>query len=275
MRQHVLEILMAVSVVGKKKRRDRTTGLLGNHQKCWLWGRHAVLEMLRAGRWLPLQVVCDPVVLVPAVRVEVIHLATLRDIEYIELTSQELSRFCGTGEHQGLMAKMPPYPYADAQRVLQKLHLHSAVLMLAGIQDPFNFGSILRSADLFGIDAVIVPAVGQAAVSAHVARSSVGAVNYLDVVEVSDLPSFCHELRQQGLQILAATEKGDRAPSQADLHRGTVLVIGNEGAGIPSELLEVCDAQICIPLQGHVDSLNAAVAAGILCYELRRQRAGC
>lgn len=259
-------------MVGKKKKRRSPSPLLGSHQKCWIWGKHAVMEMLRAGRWQPWELLYDSIQLDEEVLQELQLLADQRDVRAVESTSQEMSQLSGTHEHQGMMAKMPPYPYAEAEATLRKLDAGSAVLVLAGIQDPFNFGSILRSADLFRFDAVFVPTAGQAAVSSHVARSSVGAVNYLDIVQADDLATTCRMLLQQGLELIAATEKGSSAPDRIDLRRGTAILIGNEAAGIPEELLDLCSRQVCIPIAGHVDSLNAAVAAGILCYELRRQR---
>jgi 23S rRNA (guanosine2251-2'-O)-methyltransferase len=157
--------------------------------------------------------------------------------------------------------------------VLQKLGPGKFVLILSGIQDPFNFGSILRSADLFAVDAVIVPERGQAEVSAHVVRSSVGAVNYLDIVQSDSLAQTCRSVRTRGLRLIAATEAGGKIPESVNLRNGVGIIIGNEGGGIDEELLELCDERIRIPQSGHVGSLNAAVAAGILCYEVRRQRA--
>lgn len=259
-------------MVSGKKRRKAGKALLGNHQRCWLWGRHAVMETLRAGRWLPLEVAVDSHQVAEEIQKELRELCALHRVELTVSTASEMQKYCGTGEHQGLMAKMPPYPYVDIKAVLQRLSPESAVLVLAGIQDPFNFGSILRSADLFGIDAVIVPISGQAPVSSHVARSSVGAVNFLKIAQVDNLQETCRELAAFGLQMIAATERGTQRPDAVDLTQGFALVIGNEGAGIPESLLHLCGTHVCIPIGGHVDSLNAAVATGILCYEATRQR---
>jgi len=261
-------------VVGKKKRQSRAVPLLGSHQKCWIWGKHVVLEILRAGRWQPWEVHLDRTLLEPETLAELEQLLDRNSVPGSGLTGDQIARLCGARDHQGLIAKMPPFPYASEETALQLLHSRSAVLVLAGIQDPFNFGSILRSADLFGLEAIFVPRQGQAAVSAHVARSSAGAVNYLEIAAVDDLPATCRQLRRQGLQLLAATEKGTSAPAGIDLQRASAMIIGNEGTGIPQPLLSLCDHQVCIPLSGHVGSLNAAVAAGILCYELHRQRLG-
>lgn len=259
-------------MVSGKKKRNAGKALLGNHQRCWLWGRHAVMETLRAGRWLPLEVVVDSIQVAPEVEVELRELCSLHQVRLSLSTAPEMQKFCGTGEHQGLMAKMPPYPYVESTQLIDELTDRSAVLVLAGIQDPFNFGSILRSADLFGIDAIIVPVSGQAPVSSHVARSSVGAVNFLKIAQVENLEEACKALAARGLQLIAATERGTRRPDEVDLTQGVALVIGNEGAGIPESLLMLSGIDLRIPIGGHVDSLNAAVATGILCYEVTRQR---
>lgn len=259
-------------MVGKRQKRKRSAKLLGSHQRCWLWGRHAVLETLRAGRWLPLQVSYAEGSLAPDVLSELQLHCRLLSCPLVASSPVDLARLCGSREHQGLMAQMPPYPYCDPAAVLGKIGPHSLVLVLCGIQDPFNFGSILRSADLFDVDFVVIPEAGQADVSAHVARSSVGAVNFLDIVRVASLAQICLELKTAGLQLVAASEKGVQAPAEVTLRAGIALVIGNEGAGIEAAVLSLCDHQLRIPTGGHVGSLNAAVAAGILCYEVRRQQ---
>ncbi len=259
-------------MVGKKKRRGSHPALMGSHQKCWLWGRHAVMETLRARKWIPLEVVWSTDFLTRELELELLRLTGQQRIPTHEASPEEMQRFCGSSEHQGLLAKMPIYPYADADRVLTKLTPTQNVLMLCGIQDPFNFGSILRSADLFGQTTVVVAATGQAAVSSHVVRSSVGAVNFLDVVQVENLSDYADRLKQAGFRLVAATERGEVAPSAINMTSGIVLLIGNEGSGVPESLLAQCDEQIAIPQTGHVGSLNAAVAAGILCYEIQRQR---
>lgn len=230
------------------------------------------METLRAGRWLPLEVVVDTIQIAPGVEEELRELCSLHQVRLTLSTAPEMQRFSGTGEHQGLMAKMPSYPYVDSSQLFDDLTQNSAVLVLAGIQDPFNFGSILRSADLFDIDAVIVPVSGQAPVSSHVVRSSVGAVNFLKIAQVESLEEACQSLTARGLQLIAATERGTHRPDEVDLTQGLALVIGNEGTGIPESLLSLCGIEMRIPIGGHVDSLNAAVATGILCYELTRQR---
>lgn len=263
----------AARMVGKRKRGS----LLTSHQKCWLWGRHAVLETLRAGKWRPLELYVDRQAVEPAILSELAKSARDQSFSLIASTSSRMTQLCGSREHQGVMAKMPPYPYASFDLLVNRLGAESFLLVLDGIQDPFNFGAILRSADLLRADGVVVPTQRQSPVTSHVARSSAGAVGYLDIAEVDSLPAAFGRLRERGLLLIAASEKTPRdsgtvPPWDCDLTRGLALVIGNEGSGISDELLAACDERICIPQGGHVGSLNAAVAAGILCYEIRRQR---
>jgi 23S rRNA (guanosine2251-2'-O)-methyltransferase len=260
-------------LVGRKKRRGKTGLLSGNHQKCWLWGRHAVLETLRARRWRPLELYWAPEQIPTSAQAEIRQLAAELQLPFLPSTSEALLRLCGARDHQGLLAKMPPFPYTDPAELAAALPEPCTVLILCGLQDPFNFGSILRSADLFSIHAVVVPTTGQVDVTPHVVRSSVGAVNYLPLTQVDDLADYCRQLKRRGIRLLAASEQGTASPSETDLTGSLALLIGNEGTGIPPELLAHCDAQLRIPQQGHVGSLNAAVAAGILCYEVQRQRA--
>lgn len=244
-----------------------------------------MLETLRAGRWRPLEVHVVPETIDASLLADIERLCRTRQVPLKHSASSRLTQLCGSKEHQGLMGKMPPYPYTDPEEVLTRLPSDGFLLILDGIQDPFNFGSILRSADLFDVDAVIVPDRQQSPVTPHVARSSAGAVNYLDIVQVRSLVEIGRQFRDRGLKLLAATERGTwpsrpetpphwkgNRPFDLDLTGGLALIIGNEGSGIGNELMPLCDEQISIPQSGHVGSLNAAVAAGILCYEVRRQR---
>lgn len=258
-------------MVGKKRKSSSRTAL-GNHQKSWIWGRHVVLETLRAGRWHPFEVVCSPELLSTADLREVQQRCTTLALNSRTLSGAELERLVHARDHQGIAARMPAFPLTPLEILLTKLPQHPFLLILDRIQDPFNFGSILRSADQFGVDGILVGEREQATVSSHVVRSSVGAVNYLEIVQSSSLTTTARTLREQGWKLIAATEKATQAPDALDLTTGVVFIMGNEGAGIDASLLELCTHQAAIPQQGHVDSLNAAVAAGIFCYEVQRQR---
>ena len=259
-------------MVGRKKKTQRSKGSLGNHQRGWLWGRHAVLETLRARRWIPFEVnVCADLMDDQTLN-EVQSLCEQSQIDITLLEQDEIERVVKARDHQGLAARMPEFPLTAFDDLIEQLPENPFLLILDRIQDPYNFGSILRSADLFGVDAVIVGNREQAGVSSHVARSSVGAVNYLKICQVDSLAEAAQQLKRTGIRLIAASEKGKQSPSETDMRQNLALVLGNEAAGISPDLLAHCDDKCAIPQTGHIDSLNAAVAAGILCYEVQRQR---
>jgi 23S rRNA (guanosine2251-2'-O)-methyltransferase len=258
-------------MVGGKRRRSQRRDVLGSHQKCWLFGRHAVLETLRAGGWRPLEVwLADD--LEAEFRDEAAQLAAGLSIPVEMRTAGELTRRCGGLAHQGLMAKMPPFPYADPDAVIEAGGAAPLFLVLDGIQDPFNFGAILRSAEVFGVQGVFVPSANQSEVTVQVARSSAGAVNHLPIAQAADLAGLLETLRSGGVKCVAATGAARQALGDCDLTGPCAVVIGNEGTGVRREVVAACDEQVRIPQAGRVESLNAAVAAGILCYEVQRQR---
>ncbi len=250
---------------GKKK-------LLGSHQRCWIWGRHAVTETLEAGRWPILELLLADD-LPPACVEEALNAARTRGFPGRVVNPDELSARCRTSEHQGFAAKMAEYPYAGADEILRSLTADALLLALDGIQDPYNLGAMLRSAEVFGVRAVFLPASGQVGVTSMVARSSAGAVNRLDVVRVERLEWMLNELKQRSFRVVGASEKAGTSSDQAAMGPGLVLVIGNEGAGIRPKVLSCCDELVRIPQQGRIGSLNAAVAAAILLYECRREKA--
>jgi 23S rRNA (guanosine2251-2'-O)-methyltransferase len=258
-------------MVGGKRRRSADKRVLGSHQKCWLYGRHAVLETLRAARWRPLEIWLAND-LEPAIRNEVSALAGQQQVPLVESDADAMTKRCGGLAHQGLMARMPPFPYAKINEVLERAAQPAFFVILDGIQDPFNFGAILRSADVFGVAGVFVPADNQSEVTVQVVRSSAGAVNHIPIAQVQNLVELLAQLRERGVHSIAASGTASTTVTECDLTAACALVIGNEGAGVRTDVLAACDLQVKIPQAGHVDSLNAAVAAGILCYEVQRQR---
>ncbi len=251
---------------GKGKKR-----LLGSHQKCWIWGRNVVAETLTAGRWQPLELHLSAEL--PA---ESLHAArSIAETQQIATRVQPgdaLAKLCKSAEHQGYVAKMPPFPYQSPEELLARCPPRPLLALLDSIQDPFNFGAILRSADVMGLDGVFVSETRQVDVTSLVVRSSAGAVNHVPLGRAADLVALARTLREGGLRLIAASEKASRPAYASDFSAGSVIVIGNEGNGIRRELLDLCDEIVAIPQYGHVGSLNAAVSAGILFYEARRQR---
>jgi 23S rRNA (guanosine2251-2'-O)-methyltransferase len=258
-------------MVGRRRKHGKTR-LAGSHQRCWIWGRNAVLQTLAAGRWKPLTLLvanrADP-----GARQEAEQRAQELGVP-VELAGyDELTDRCRSTEHQGLMAMMPEYPYATLDDALIPGHHPPFVVVLEGIQDPQNFGAIIRSAEVFGADAIVVGEVGQCDVTPHVARASSGAVNDVQIARVPDVVEGVRWLQARGLRVLGASGRADRRIADCSLLAATAIVIGNEGAGLSEAMHAACDQLVCIPQIGKTESLNAAVAAGILCYEVQRQRA--
>lgn len=255
---------------GKHKRQAK---LLGSHQRCWLWGRVLVGETLRAGRWNILELF-----LADDLPPDQKRTATRRAAELGVAVSAEsrdaLTRRCRSAEHQGYVARMSPFPYANLDDVLPTRFAKSLFVILDSIQDPYNFGAILRSAEVFGADAVFVGDRHQAEVSSMVARSSAGAINRVPIVRVANLVSLVESLKSLDMTVVGTSEHAKQTTWDVRLSPPIAIVIGNEGSGIGPELLAACDRVIRIPHQGDIGSLNAAAAAAVLLHEIRRQQRG-
>ncbi|MGE3316972.1 MAG: TrmH family RNA methyltransferase [Planctomycetaceae bacterium] len=258
-------------MVQQPRRDKRRRKFLGSHQRAWIWGRYPVLETLRAGFWKPLELRLSTRLPEPE-RVEVEARIAELELSARFVDPDELTVHCGTTEHQGYAARMPPFPYRDANDVVQSAVANPIFVVLDGIQDPHNFGAIVRTADAMAIDGLFVGTRGQSEITSQVVRSSAGAVNHVPIAAVESLVEFVRQQRERGFQIAAASEENGRQAADCDFKRPTLLIIGNEGSGVRSELLELCEVIATIPQFGHVGSLNAAVSAGILFYEARRQR---
>ena len=184
---------------------------------------------------------------------------------------RDLTELAGTRDHQGVVARVEPYRYADAYKLAA---LATPLLVcLDQVTDPRNLGALCRSAEGAGATGVILPAHGSARVTPVVARASAGAVEHLPVAVVPNLARFLNEVKSPGLWVYAADRAG--TPMwDADLTGGVALVLGAEGKGLRPLVRRACDAAVSIPLAGHVESLNVSVAGALLLYEARRQRGG-
>jgi len=261
---------------GSRSKRNSGADYAGSHQRCWLWGRHAVLEALTAARWPILELLAASE-LPEAERQKIAALASQQRLTLQTVPSARLLQLCHQPDHQGLLARMGPFPYADQNSLLTAAgkaasHGRQGLFVLCDqLQDPHNFGAILRCCDAVAADGVIVGLTGQTAVTPHVARASSGAVNHLQLYQIPSLTAGLQALQQLGYCAAAASEKAANSLWTAELHGPVVLIIGSEATGISPSLLQRCNVHVGIPMQGHVGSLNAAVAAGILLYECRRQ----
>ncbi len=257
---------------GKKPRAGRFSG---NHQRGWLWGLHAVTETLSTGTWPAIEVFATQ----QAYDKSHPSFANLlsKNVPVTIVDAKRLELLTHSTEHQGLAARMGQFPYLAIDDVgpllaTEKTRSQPLVVICDRIQDSFNFGAILRCCEGAGVNGVIIGDRGQAEVTPHVARSSSGAVNHVPIARVSDLVAAAQLLKAKSMQIVAADSNTTTGLWESLLGKPTVLVIGSEATGISPELLQICDQRVCIPMHGRVTSLNAAVATGIMLYEIRRQQ---
>jgi 23S rRNA (guanosine2251-2'-O)-methyltransferase len=184
---------------------------------------------------------------------------------------RELTERAGTRDHQGVVALVEPYRYADAYELARTERPLLAVL--DRVSDPHNLGAVCRSAEGAGATGVVVPAHGSAVVTPAVARASAGAVEHLPVAVVTNLARYLEEVKSDRLWVYGAAGDDGASPMwQTDLSGGLALVLGAEGKGLRPLVRRTCDALVSIPLAGMVESLNVSVAAAVLLYEAKRQR---
>lgn len=185
---------------------------------------------------------------------------------------RELAERADTRDHQGVIAFVEPFRYADAYELAAGERPLLAVL--DRVTDPRNLGAVARSAEGAGATGIVVPAHGSAVVTPAVARASAGAVEHLPVAVVSNLARYLEEVKGPDLWVFGAAGDGGSPMWETDLSGGVALVLGAEGKGLRPLVRRTCDALVAIPLAGAVESLNVSVAAALLLYEARRQRAG-
>jgi 23S rRNA (guanosine2251-2'-O)-methyltransferase len=226
-----------------------------------VYGRRAVREALR-GRREVLELLASE----RAVSTE----AWLAQAEPRLRTERELSELAGTRDHQGVVARVEPYPYADAYELAARERPLLAVL--DRVTDPRNLGAVCRSAEVAGATGVVVPAHGSAVVTPAVARSSAGAIEHLPIAVVTNLARYLKEVKRPELWVYGAAAGAETSMWESDLSGGVALVFGAEGRGLRPLVARSCDALVSIPTSGVVESLNVSVAAALLLYEARRQR---
>lgn len=235
-------------------------------------GRNAVVEAFRSGRTIDKLLVLKGCQDGPVQTI--VREAKKRDtlLEFVD--KERLNRLSVTGKHQGVIAYAAAYEYAEVEDMLALAKERGEapfLILLDNIEDPHNLGAIIRTANLAGAHGVIIPKRRAVGLTATVAKTSAGALNYTKVAKVTNLVRTMEELKEQGLWFVCADMDGQTMYG-ADLKGSIGLVIGSEGEGVGRLVKESCDFTVGIPMKGQVDSLNASVAAGILAYEIVRQR---
>jgi 23S rRNA (guanosine2251-2'-O)-methyltransferase len=184
--------------------------------------------------------------------------------------AEELERLCGSPDHQGVVAEVDPYPYADPNALMRR---EGALLVaLDQVQDPRNLGAVCRSAEFAGAAGVVIPERRSAEVTAVACKASAGAVEHLDVARVRNLADWLAEAKAAGFWIWGGDAEGSQAPWEADLSGPTILVLGGEGKGLRPRVASACDGLLALPRLGKIDSLNVSAAAAALLFEAARQR---
>lgn len=235
-------------------------------------GRNAVLEAFRSGKPIDKLFVLDGCQDGP-VRT-IVREAKKHDTLINFVDKERLSQISETGRHQGVIAYAAAYEYAEVEDMLNLAKEKGEdpfLIILDNIEDPHNLGAIIRTANLAGAHGVIIPKRRAAGLTATVAKTSAGALNYTPVAKVTNLVKTMEELKQQGLWFVCA-DMGGETMYRLNLTGPIGLVIGNEGEGVSRLVKETCDFVASIPMKGDIDSLNASVATGVLAYEIVRQR---
>jgi 23S rRNA (guanosine2251-2'-O)-methyltransferase len=187
-----------------------------------------------------------------------------------ETAADELTRLAGSPDHQGIVAEVDPYPYADPDELLATPA--GLIVALDQVQDPHNLGAVCRSAEAAGGAGVVIPERRSAAVTAVACKSSAGAVEHLPVARVRNLADWLAQAKRAGAWIYGADVDGSTAYTDADLTGPTVIVVGSEGRGLRPRVADACDVIVSIPVAGRVGSLNVSAATAVLLFEAVRQR---
>lgn len=235
-------------------------------------GRHAVAEALRAGHPLDKLFVLEGCKDGPVD--SIVKKAKRGDAVIQYVSKSRLDQLSETGNHQGVIATMAAYAYASVEEILDKARAKGEppfLFLLDGIEDPYNLGAIIRTANQAGAHGVIIRERRAVGLTAGAARASAGALNYTPVARVTNLARTIEDLKKEGVWFVCADPVGPHM-YEVDLKGPIGLVIGSEGEGVSRLVREKCDYIASIPMKGDVDSLNASVAAGILAYEAVRQR---
>ena len=242
------------------------------YEELTIEGRNAVLEAFRSGKTIDRLFVLDGCQDGP-VRT-IVREAKKHDTIVNFVPKERLDSMSETGHHQGVMAYAAAYEYAEVEdivKIAEEKGEPPFLFLLDGIEDPHNLGAIIRTANLAGAHGVIIPKRRAVGLTATVARTSAGALNYTPVAKVTNMAATIEDLKKRGIWFVCA-DMGGESMYRLNLTGPIGLVIGNEGEGVSRLVKEKCDMIASIPMKGDIDSLNASVATGVLAYEIVRQR---
>ena len=244
------------------------------YEEFTLEGRNAVIEAYRAGKTIDKLFVLEDCK--EGSMNTVLREAKKHDTVINYVKKERLDQMSETGKHQGVIGYLAAYEYATVDEILDKAREKGEspfVILLDDIEDPHNLGAIIRTANLAGAHGVIIPKHRASGLTATVAKTSAGALNYTPVAKVTNISKTIEDLKKEGMWFVCA-DMGGTTMYDLDLKGSIGLVIGNEGKGVSRLVKEKCDFVASIPMFGDIDSLNASVATGVLAYEIVRQRMG-
>lgn len=235
-------------------------------------GRNAVVELLKGSRQVECVYICDDATAKGQPISRIVAMAKKSGAPVKKVDMKKLEHLANGLNHQGVIAQAAAFQYSELSDIFEKAGDSAPFIIIAdSIEDPHNLGAIIRTAEAAGAHGIIIPKRGGVGLTPIVGRTSAGAVEHLPVVRVTNLVATMKELKKQGVWIYGADMNGQRW-EQADLTGSTALVIGSEGFGISRLVRENCDVILSLPMCGQINSLNASVAAGVLMYEIVRQR---
>ena len=206
---------------------------------------------------------------------KIIGRAKGKGIVLVEVDKSKLDEMSQTGNHQGVIAIVPPFEYCDVEDILEEAKSRNEepfILILDGIEDPHNLGAIIRTAETAGVHGVIIPKRRAASVNSIVNKVSAGAVEHMKIARVNNINDTIQFLKDNGLWIIGTDAKAENYYYEQDLTGPIALVIGSEGFGMNRLVSENCDILVKIPMRGKITSLNASVSAGIVTYDIVKQR---
>lgn len=249
-----------------------STGNGGSLPEDFIAGRNPVRELLKSGRSINRLLIAKGNT-EGSIR-EILALAREKGVQVQQWERSKLDALLPGVRHQGVAAQVPPVKYAELEDILALAEQRQEppfILLLDELEDPHNLGAILRTADAAGVHGVLIPKHRSCPLSATVAKTSAGAVEYVPVARIGNMVQTIKALQEKGLWVAAADMDG-KDYYEADLTGPLLLVIGSEGKGVGRLVKEQCDFTVRLPMQGKINSLNASVAASILMYEAMRQR---
>ena len=240
-------------------------------------GKNAVFEALRSGREINKLWVLNPAEgsHLDSSLAAILSLANDRKIAVMRVPRQSLDRISTTHNHQGVIAAVASHEYvevSDIINVAKEADHAPLIVILDGLKDAYNLGSLLRISDAAGVDGIIIPKHRSIGLDSLVAKASAGAIEYVPVARVTNIAQTIRDLKDQGIWVCGTDASATTMYDKADYSGSMAIVIGSEGEGMRSLVRESCDFLVSIPMGGHVNSLNAAVAAGIVIFEATKKR---